>query len=54
VVPNHPCQPLGLKAAQYTIMSVTHNLQQARIADHMACFNAEADDKSKCIDYLME
>lgn len=42
-------------AKQYTIVTVTHNMQQAtRIADYTAFFNAEADDKGKRIGYLVE
>jgi phosphate transport system ATP-binding protein len=42
-------------AKTYTIVTVTHNMQQAtRIADYTAFFNAEADDKGKRIGYLVE
>ncbi|MBE7383237.1 MAG: ATP-binding cassette domain-containing protein [Leptolyngbya sp. SIO1E4] len=40
---------------EYTIVTVTHNMQQAtRIADFTAFFNAKADDKGKRSGYLVE
>jgi phosphate transport system ATP-binding protein len=42
-------------AEHYTIVTVTHNMQQAtRIADYTAFFNTEADEKGKRIGYLVE
>jgi phosphate transport system ATP-binding protein len=40
---------------QYTIVIVTHNMQQAaRVADMTAFFNAEADEKGNRFGYLVE
>ncbi|HIK45647.1 MAG TPA: phosphate ABC transporter ATP-binding protein [Leptolyngbyaceae cyanobacterium M65_K2018_010] len=42
-------------AQEYTIVTVTHNMQQAsRIADFTAFFNAQADEKGKRSGYLVE
>jgi phosphate transport system ATP-binding protein len=42
-------------AKDYTIVTVTHNMQQAtRIADFTAFFNADADPKGKRFGYLVE
>lgn len=42
-------------AEDYTIVTVTHNMQQAtRIADFTAFFNADADAKGKRSGYLVE
>jgi phosphate transport system ATP-binding protein len=42
-------------AEEYTIVIVTHNMQQAaRIADFTAFFNAQADEKGKRSGYLVE
>ncbi|NJL82301.1 MAG: phosphate ABC transporter ATP-binding protein [Chloroflexaceae bacterium] len=40
---------------QYTIIIVTHNMQQAsRVSDHTAFYNAEATEKGNKIGYLVE
>jgi len=42
-------------AEEYTIIIVTHNMQQAaRVADLTAFFNAQADDEGKRSGYLVE
>jgi phosphate transport system ATP-binding protein len=42
-------------AEEYTIIIVTHNMQQAtRVADYTAFFNAEANEAGKRSGYLVE